>query len=62
MTKNVGKKDAIMRYVLAVIFLFLGYTVSWLFYILAFAMVATAYLGTCFLYKLVGVNTCKFDK
>jgi hypothetical protein len=30
--------------------------------VLAAVMAATAYLGRCGIYKLIGVNTCAFDK
>lgn len=59
MEKNVGKNDKIVRYVLAVIFVGLGYSVSWVFYILAAIAAATAALGFCGLYKIFGINTCK---
>jgi hypothetical protein len=59
MEKNVGKTDTIIRYILAVIFVILGVTVHWAFYIPALAAVLTAALGFCGLYKLIGFNTCK---
>lgn len=42
--KNVGKTDKIIRYILAVIFVVLGFSVHWAFYILAFIAVVTAAL------------------
>jgi len=59
MEKNVGKTDKIIRYILAVVFIILGFTVHWGFYILALVAALTAALGFCGIYKLIGVNTCK---
>ncbi len=59
MEKNVGKTDKIIRYILAVIFVILGFTIHWAFYILALAAALTAALGFCGVYKLLGVNTTK---
>lgn len=59
MEKNVGSTDKIIRYTLAVVFLALGFTVHWGFYIAALAAALTGALGFCGLYKLIGVNTCK---
>lgn len=59
MEKNVGKTDRNIRYILAVIFVILGITVHWAFYILAAVAALTAAMGFCGIYKLIGVNTCK---
>ncbi len=59
MQKNVGSKDKIIRYVLAVLMVVLAIKVSWLFWIMAIAMAGTAFLGICPLYQLLGVNTNK---
>lgn len=59
MIKNVGPTDKIIRYILAVLFLILGFTVSWIFLILAVISAATAYFGFCGLYKLLGIKTTK---
>lgn len=59
MEKNVGSLDKNIRYILAVIFIALGFTVHWAFYILAIVAALTAALGFCGLYKLIGVNTRK---
>ena len=68
MGKNVGRVDAYIRYGLAagslLLALFLG-TGSPLFIgllVLSAVMAITAYVGRCGLYKLIGVNTCSFDK
>lgn len=65
MKKNVGKKDANIRYGIAVVsllgaFLIPGFRTPLL--IFAAAMAITAYVGMCGLYKLIGVNTCPVDQ
>jgi hypothetical protein len=59
MEKNVGKLDAIIRYGIAAVLVVLAivFQVWWLLIPAAIA-VATAALGRCGLYKLIGVNTC----
>lgn len=61
--KNEGTVDRVVRGIVALVFLFVGITVSgaWgvLFIILAIAMGFTAATGTCFLYKVFGINTSK---
>jgi len=59
MKKNVGNKDKIIRYVIAAIFLVLTFTTSWWFIIPAGIAFFTGFLGTCGLYSLLGINTCK---
>ncbi len=59
MEKNVGKKDAYIRYFLALVFAILGITVAPWFWILVLVSAATGFLGFCGLYKLFGINTCK---
>lgn len=59
MKKNVGKTDKIVRYVLGVIFLFLGYKIHWAFYIFAAISIITAAVGSCGLYQLLKINTNK---
>jgi len=59
MVKNVGKTDKIIRYVLAVIFVFLAVKVTWWFWILAVIAAGTAYFGTCLLYVPFKINTNK---
>jgi hypothetical protein len=57
MEKNVGKKDKVIRYVLGVLFLILGYSVHWVFYILGAAAIITAAIGYCGLYQLLKIKT-----
>ena len=59
MKKNVGKTDKMIRIVLGIIFLILGYTVSPWFYLFAVIDLITAFTGFCLLYSLFGINTCK---
>jgi len=59
--KNVGKPDQIVRYVLALVFLVLTFTVSYYFFIGTLVMFFTAYFSFCGLYTLFGINTCKID-
>ena len=66
MIKNVGKIDSIVRIVLAVILAYLDWsgmvtgTLSWVVGIAAVVMLVTAFVKFCPLYKILGVDTCKF--
>lgn len=68
MKKNVGKTDAIIRYVLGVVLIILAFVLEsnspWYFLLLLPALVSivTGYLGTCGLYSLFGINTCKIKE
>lgn len=57
MEKNVGYKDKLVRYGLAVVFGALGIQVSPFFWILSLLMFATAIFGTCFIYKVLKIDT-----
>ena len=59
MEKNVGKTDKIIRYILAAIFLYLGYAYSFWFYVLAAIFIFTAITGSCWIYTLFKINTNK---
>ena len=59
MEKNVGKKDAYIRYAMAVVFVVLAYLYTWWLLVPAVIMAMTAYKGMCGIYKIFGVNTCK---
>jgi len=63
---NVGKTDKIIRGVIAVVFVAIGYMYqttlgnwSWLFYALAVVLLITILNSFCLPYKLLGINTCK---
>jgi hypothetical protein len=62
MKKNVGKPDQIVRYVLALVFLVLTFTVSEWFFIGTLVMFFTAFFSFCGLYNLFGINTCKLEE
>ncbi len=59
MKKNVGTVDKLVRGGLGVIFVVLAFTVSYWFLIPAAIAFGTAMLGTCGLYSLFGLSTCK---
>lgn len=66
MTKNVGRIDMIVRIVLAAILAYLDWsgtvtgTMSWVLGIAAVVMLVTGLLKFCPLYKVLGIDTCKF--
>jgi hypothetical protein len=61
MTTNVGSMDRILRVVLGLALLafaiFSGHSYAWLGYI-GIVPLATAALGTCPLYSILGISTC----
>lgn len=59
MDKNVGAIDKIIRYVVAVVMIILGYKVHWGFYILAGVAIITTIMGYCPVYSLCKINTKK---
>lgn len=62
MKKNVGKVDALVRYLLAIVFLVVALlTQIWWFLIGTVVLAATGLVGRCGLYSLFGINTCKVD-
>ena len=65
MKKNVGKKDAIIRYGIAIVSLVGAILLPSLrtpLLIFAAVMAITAFVGLCGIYKLIGVNTCPIDQ
>lgn len=62
MKKNVGKTDSYIRYGLGVVFIVLAIVWQWWMVIPAAIAIATGYLGTCGLYSLFGINTCKLEQ
>lgn len=66
MTKNVGKIDMIVRIILAAVFAYLDWSgtvtgaMSWVVGIAAVVLFVTAFIKFCPLYKLLGIDTCKF--
>jgi hypothetical protein len=58
MNENVGMVDRMIRFIIAIIFIILGFVYSpWWFIVAAVALI-TALLGWCCLYSVFGWNTC----
>lgn len=58
MKENVGMIDRMVRFILAIIFIILGFMYSaWWFVPAAIALI-TGLLGWCGLYAVLGINTC----
>ncbi len=57
--KNVGKTDAVIRMILALIIALIGYYYRSWWGLLALVPLATGFLNFCPLYKLFRINTCK---
>ena len=62
MEKNVGKTDRAVRFILGLVFAFLGYEYSAWFYVVAVILLATSFIGFCGLYPLLKINTLKGKK
>jgi len=61
MKKNIGTTDRIFRIVLGLAIAILGiYYQSW-WGLIAIMPLGTALVGSCGLYSLIGINTCKTD-
>ncbi len=60
---NVGGIDRIVRIVLGIIFIILGFsttgTLSIIFDVIGVILLLTAIIGFCILYLPFGINTCK---
>jgi len=56
---NVGKTDKIIRIILLIASLILGYFISAWFYILSIILILTVIFSYCPLYLIFNVNTCK---
>lgn len=64
MQKNVGTLDSYIRYGFGVVLIVLALVLGGWWYLLligAAVSIATGALGTCGLYSLFGINTCKLD-
>lgn len=61
--KNVGQSDRIIRAIIGIVAIIAFFTASggwsWLLLVVGIVMLATAALGTCPPYALLGINTCK---
>ncbi len=65
MERNVGKVDQAVRYILAIVLIVIAAILqgAWLWLLLpAIILGFTAAVSWCGLYRLIGVNTCKFDR
>ena len=60
--QNVGTTDKIIRIVVGLILVYLGYIISPWIYVLAIIVLLTAAMGYCCLYSLLGINTCPMKK
>ncbi|SMX35972.1 YgaP family membrane protein [Maliponia aquimaris] len=66
-SKNVGSTDRLIRGLVGIVALILFFTVltgvlKWIALIVGIMMLATAALGTCPPYALLGINTCKMKR
>lgn len=59
---NEGKTDRIIRAILGVIAIILGYTYSVWFYVVALVLLFTSLISYCFIYELFGINTAEKKK
>lgn len=56
---NIGNTEKIIRLILGLAFVWLGYTMSPWWYLVAAILIATATVSFCPLNKVLGINTCK---
>lgn len=58
MKENVGMADRLIRFIISIIFIIIGFLYSpWWFIVAAIALI-TALIGWCGIYSLFGWNTC----
>ncbi len=62
MKKNVGSVDKVIRILIGIVIAVLGIVYQSWWGLLAILPLATAFMGFCGLYSLIGVNTCAKDK
>ncbi|MGA0876140.1 MAG: YgaP family membrane protein [Bacilli bacterium] len=58
MKTNVGKLDQILRILVGIASLILGFFFHWGFYLLGAMLIITAFTGFCGIYALFGITTC----
>lgn len=63
MTKNIGKKDRIIRFIIGMLLLLLitftdNRFIQWILFLLVLTSFFQALVGRCFIYALLGKNTC----
>jgi hypothetical protein len=65
MKKNVGSIDKIVRIIIAIAAIYFAYTGkvenpwNYVLYVVGGIMILTSLLGTCPLFSIFGINTCK---
>jgi len=65
MKKNVGKVDQAIRYILAIVLIVLAviFQGAWYWLLLPAVILGfTASVSWCGIYRIFGIDTCKFDK
>lgn len=68
MKKNLGSTDKVIRYILAIVALFIGFLsgvsgfVQGVFISVAVILIGTSLLSFCPLYAIVGLKTCKNEQ
>ncbi len=67
MKKNVGSIDKIIRFIVALVAIWAGYSLvsspwNYVLYIVAIIMVITAFISTCPIWLITGINTIKSSK
>ncbi len=68
MKNNVGSIDKIIRIIIAIVAFYLAYNGgiespwNYILYAVSAIMVLTAILGTCPLFTIFGINTCKIKE
>ncbi len=62
MSRNVGKLDQTIRYIVAIVLVVIAVIFSiWWLLIPAVILAFTASISFCGFYKIFGFNTCKYD-
>jgi hypothetical protein len=59
MIENIGVADRMVRFIVAIVFIIIGFVVSPWWFIVAGLALITGILGWCGLYSLLGISTCK---
>ena len=68
MKKNLGSTDKVIRYILAIVALFIGFLsgvsgfVQGIFISVALILIGTSLVSFCPLYAIVGLKTCKNEQ
>lgn len=62
MLKNVGSIDKVLRYVIGVVIIGLGFYFSSWWGAIGIIPIGTAFMGTCPAYMPFGLSTCKTGK